>query len=335
MLGGAIGDALGAPVEFQHIEQIRQDFADAGIQEFAAIYGPAGAVTDDTQMTLFTAEGLLRARGRQHRGAAWSPTEAIHRAYMRWLHTQNVWGPLSSAQYDGWLVTQPELHSRRAPGNTCVSALRASTAWCEPADNDSKGCGAVMRVAPIGLLLENPRAAYDLACESAQITHAHASSTLASGCFAYIIAALMNGGELENVIADARAVAATEADSDEVVAAIDAALSLAASNAPSAPEAVEQLGGGWVAEEALAISLYCGIRAQSFEHALRLAVNHSGDSDSTGSMTGQLLGAAWGIGAVPERWLQAVELRDVIDRLASDLATCRAGECPDASRYPD
>lgn len=86
---------------------------------------------------------------------------------------------------------------------------------------------------------------------------------------------------------------------------------------------MESLGAGWVAEEALAISLYCALRAESFEHGVRLAVNHSGDSDSTGSMAGQLLGTAWGPEVIPARWLADLELRDVIERISGDLVAVR------------
>jgi ADP-ribosylglycohydrolase len=87
---------------------------------------------------------------------------------------------------------------------------------------------------------------------------------------------------------------------------------------------VEALGGGWVGEEALAIALYCAMVAPGFEPAIRLAVNHGGDSDSTGSLTGNLLGALHGVDVIPDRWLRALELKDVIEELAGDLASVRA-----------
>ena len=73
------------------------------------------------------------------------------------------------------------------------------------------------------------------------------------------------------------------------------------------------LGAGWIAEEALAIGLYCALVADDFEHGVRLAITHSGDSDSTGSITGQILGARYGAGVIPQRWLDRLELREVID----------------------
>lgn len=91
----------------------------------------------------------------------------------------------------------------------------------------------------------------------------------------------------------------------------------------------------WIAEEALAISLFCALRAESFEHGVLLAVNHSGDSDSTGSLTGQLLGTLWGVSVIPQRWLEQLELREVIDQVAHDLVGVAKGPADSYwNRYP-
>ncbi|MCJ7797659.1 MAG: ADP-ribosylglycohydrolase family protein, partial [Thermoleophilia bacterium] len=133
LLGGAVGDALGAPVEFMSFDQIVARFGPAGIDDYAPAYGRLGAVTDDTQMMLFTAEGLLEvapAAGRPDAAGHPDVTSAVHRAYLRWLITQD--GPtLPLSGEDGidalaGLLGVPELHSRRAPGNTCLSALRSA-----------------------------------------------------------------------------------------------------------------------------------------------------------------------------------------------------------------
>ena len=90
---------------------------------------------------------------------------------------------------------------------------------------------------------------------------------------------------------------------------------------PNQPDVIQKLGEGWVAEEALAISLYCALCAEDFEAGVVLAVNLDGDSDSTGSVTGNLLGALFGVEAIPSRWLDALELREVIYAVADVLAT--------------
>jgi len=97
------------------------------------------------------------------------------------------------------------------------------------------------------------------------------------------------------------------------------ALSQDKKNKPS-PETIEKMGGGWVGEEALEISLYCALVAEDdFEKGICLAVNHSGDSDSTGSITGNILGAMQGVSAIPNKWLNELELKDVIEEVGRDL----------------
>ncbi|HVY32298.1 MAG TPA: ADP-ribosylglycohydrolase family protein [Polyangiaceae bacterium] len=347
LLGGAVGDALGAPVEFMSLGEIRRVHGGAGILEFAPAYDHVGAVTDDTQMTLFTAEGLIRAQVRYAGRGICHPPSVIHHALLRWLHTQGETSPafpkFDDAWPDGWLVQRKELHARRAPGMTCLSALKASKQFGDEARNDSKGCGAIMRIAPIGLFVRiddhltegTAPLAFTMACESAKHTHGHVSSTLASGFFSLVIGYLLKGVPLIDAISLSKGWVERAEDSQEVMAAIDGALAMAASNVAATAETVELLGAGWVAEESLGIALFCALRAESFEHGVRLAVNHGGDSDSTGSLTGQLLGTLWGVDSIPNRWVDQVELRDVIEELARDLVGVTQGESEVwAGRYP-
>src|SRR5262245_49665760 len=127
LLGGAVGDALGAPVEFHGIDAICSKYGPAGIADYDTAYARRGAITDDTQMTLFTAEGLLRAIARQHHKGICHPSSVIHHAYVRWLHTQGERSraPFPQEKMDGWLIGVEGLHARRAPGNTCLSAIRS------------------------------------------------------------------------------------------------------------------------------------------------------------------------------------------------------------------
>ena len=136
-----------------------------------------------------------------------------------------------------------------------------------------------------------------------------------------MIERIVNGVTLPDAIELARVRLRGERGHEEVSAALDRAVALASRGSPSAKQ-VEALGGGWVAEEALAIAVYCALAAgEDFEHGVRLAVNHGGDSDSTGAIAGNLLGAALGTSAIPTRWLEAIELREVIERLGDDLVT--------------
>ena len=320
LLGGAVGDALGAPVEFLSLSQIRERFGTAGITEFAPAHGLVGGITDDTQMTLFTAEGLLRASVRwEGRGICHVPS-VVRLAYVRWLLTQGFAPhPSVTLEVDGWLSGIPALQARRAPGRTCVTALEGERfGTVEQPLNQSKGCGAVMRMAPVGLVANDP---FRLGCELAALTHGHPSGFLAAGCFARLIFGLVHGASLVDALAAARTELETHPDHSEVEEALSAAVAAAAIDLPS-PEAVERLGMGWVAEEALAIAVYCALVHQDdFAAGVRLAVNHGGDSDSTGAIAGNILGALLGVEAIPACWLEGLELREEITAVADDLLT--------------
>lgn len=315
LLGGAAGDALGAPVEFLRWERIRREFGESGIRSFVPAYGQLGAITDDTQMMLFTAEGLLRAHVRGASRGICHPPSVIHHALLRWLLTQGERTPLEVGQ-DGWLFSDRRLWSRRAPGNTCLSALRASRSFGELADNDSKGCGGVMRVAPCAFFPN----AFDNAAESARTTHGHPSGYLAAGLFADILARIWSEGI--ELAAATRASLAAHGDKpgmEETHRIIERVLALHQSGKQPSPESIERLGGGWVAEEALAIGLWCALAADSLEEGVITAVNHSGDSDSTGLIAGHFLGLIHGPEAIPQRWLEHLELRDVVEQVAWDI----------------
>lgn len=338
LLGGAVGDALGAPVEFLSWSNIRRQFGEAGIRNFVPAYGQLGAITDDTQMMLFTAEGLLRAHVRGVSKGICHPPSVIHHALLRWLLTQGERTAVEVGR-DGWLFEERRLWSRRAPGNTCMSALRASRYFGELADNDSKGCGGVMRVAPCAFFPD----AFDNAAESARTTHGHPSGYLAAGLFADILARIWREGI--TLAAATRASLAAHGETpcmEETRSIIEQVLALHAAGKQPSPESIERLGGGWVAEEALAIGLWCALAAGSLEEGVIAAVNHSGDSDSTGLIAGHFLGLIYGPDAIPQRWLEQLELCDVIEQIATDILQVPGGYSDDGSelsglvgeRYP-
>jgi ADP-ribosyl-[dinitrogen reductase] hydrolase len=339
LLGGAVGDALGAPVEFLTRAAILDQFGADGITDFAEAYGRLGAITDDTQMTMFTAEGLIRAAVRQRTKGICHPPTVVHHAYLRWLRTQGEEprsDPFSGggSEPDGWLVELEELWARRAPGNTCLAALRSGTmGTVEEPINDSKGCGGVMRAAPVGLCA--PVEPFRLGCDIAAITHGHPSGYLAAGFLAQTIATLAAGGELDKALDGAEAELRRWEGSRECLAAVDAARNAARTAEPTV-EALEALGEGWVAEGALAIAVYCAAGSGSFENGVRLAVNHGGDSDSTGAMAGNLLGAMHGLREIPASWRQRVELHADLTQLASDIHRYLFTEDSptEADRYP-
>ncbi|MFC4948364.1 ADP-ribosylglycohydrolase family protein [Pseudonocardia sp. GCM10023141] len=324
LLAGAVGDALGAPVEFLSLAQIRQQYGPAGVTELvASSYGPAGLVTDDTQMVLFTAEGLL----------APDPgdlAERLHAAYRRWLTTQRI--PLPPEGAKG-LAARPWLYAQRAPGNACLSGLQAAQRGTpsHPVNPGSKGCGTVMRAAPFGLFagLTSIDDVADAAVTGSYLTHGHPTAGIAAAAFAVIVRRLLDGRTLAQSVDTTLDQLTAFPGHEETISALRRAVDAAAAGPPS-PERLRALGEGWVAEEALAMSVYCALAhpgPDAVRAALLLAVNHDGDSDSTGSLTGNLLGALHGEAAVPPDWAATVEGRNTImglaDRLAEPAAVTR------------
>jgi ADP-ribosylglycohydrolase len=328
LLGGAIGDALGGPVEFTDGRTIVAAHPDRVRQFVAGGPGwPAGTITDDTQMTLFTVEGLIRAGVRTDRGIGFT-VAVVHHAYDRWLDTQLLPGP--SGQRDGWLQAEQWLYVRRAPGNTCLSALTTArqggdkiSQFGGQADNNSKGCGGVMRVAPFGLLPKmSTEWAFQSAADAAGYTHGHVTGKLASGALAAIINEVNQGADLNAALDTTQALLAQQPGHEETSNALARARELASGDLGRGPVTVELLGGGWIAEEALAIGVYCALaypEPDQFLDALALAVTHSGDSDSTGAICGNLLGVLHGETALPAALVFGVEGRGTILQLADDF----------------
>lgn len=327
LLGGAVGDALGYPIEFTSLDRIRATHGRHGVTGYVpGAHSALGLVSDDTQMTLFTVEALILAHEREREkgiGGAWSTL--LREAYERWLETQSK--PAPDGNTTSGLLTEPWLYSRRAPGNACLSGVAQSYApdpWLplegKPGlvNPDSKGCGTVMRSAPFGLV-NTADGAFAMAARGAQITHGHPTGYYAAGALAAIVAHLIAGDSLEGSVLRALRLLECHPAHEETSAALHQALDLAAEGSPTA-EKVESLGAGWVAEEALAIGVYSALAARDVKAALLLAVNHSGDSDSTGSICGNLLGARDGDHGLPHSWVQQVEGRARIAALADDLA---------------
>ena len=334
LLGGAVGDALGYPVEFLSWKNIQSRFGPGGIQSYDwDMETGLALISDDTQMTLFTANGILfrETRGKL-RGIASSPSSYVAELYRDWLLTQT--GKPRGADNFSWLLDVPELWHRRAPGGTCLSALSSGEQGSvKHPINDSKGCGGVMRVAPMGLRygLNMGWSREKLAREGAEIaaiTHGHSLGYIPAAVLTHMVHVAVygncsRGDTLLDAVEDAMDMAASLFGQDphwpELRTLVDRAEELAGNEAADADN-IHALGGGWVAEETLAIAIYCALRySGDFSRGVIAAVNHSGDSDSTGAVTGNILGAWLGCGAIEDKWKQNLELRNIILEMADDL----------------
>lgn len=354
LMAGAAGDALGYTVEFMSLDEIRRRYGQKGITRFELTNGKA-LISDDTQMTLFTANGILMGvtRGAM-RGVFGSFEGYVSLAYLDWYHTQTGHKRNTSlGKPYTWLRDLPEMAHRRAPGNTCLTACDAMLNHRE-VTNDSCGCGGIMRVAPMPLFIAahgfmTAEETDKTAAEIARLTHKHPLGFLPAAMLSHLILSVMDKS-VEEVRRDISTLALQSAEAvsnlypNEFVAEklfliklTQKAITLAANNC-SDTDNIRQLGEGWTGHEAWAIAVYCAIRhIDNPARAIIAAVNHDGDSDSTGSICGNIVGAIYGYDILKRHSTfcpddaeleQTLELSHIILALADDLASgCIISEC--------
>lgn len=364
LLGGAAGDALGYAIEFDREEAIAARYGSHGIRNYQLDERGLAPFSDDTQMTLYTANSLLcsLAALSAHTSsgaptaidaqassgaptssdapalapatlpspaalAAYAPAQ-MAQFYVEWMYTQV--SPYPLAEPKAWISSLPELFASRAPGVTCMNACEAMANGAK-AVNNSKGCGGIMRMAPVGLINTCPSfSGVELQCLGAQLaelTHCHELGWMPAGVFAHIVS-LLSRDEASSVREAATQALNTLPEAfpnahylGQLQELLRYTLRLADSDMPDL-EAIHALGEGWVAEEALAIGLLCSLRHEDdFAGAITSAVNHGGDSDSTGAIAGNIVGAHLGLAGIPQRYLEHLELRDTISKIADDLFT--------------
>ena len=323
-LGGAIGDALGYQCEFER-----------GIKEreFTTFADDYGLFSDDTQMMLFTANALLWGKTRATiKGIAPPAIACINYAYRDWYCTQNEL-PAPSANVS-WIDKVPAMRHRRAPGFTCLNATNTTNnaeeyGTLEHPVNQSKGCGCTMRVAPIGFFARDLKSAVQLAAETAALTHGHPLGIISTAFLGGLIYEIAHDSahkfseqlhiafEYTNQFATLHFHRQYQQDFTNIMRK---AFELSRNSFHDQAN-INELGEGWVAEEAVAIAVYCCLRHQDdFADAVIASVNHDGDSDSTGIIAGNIMGARLGIAAIPPYYLDHIEHRDLIQELATDFA---------------
>ncbi len=330
LVGGAVGDALGYEVEFMSLSSILKRFGDKGITRYVT-HNRVAEFSDDTQMTLFTLEGLMNGVIATKAGKPEEILPYIKEAYLAWYRTQTE---RPSVIEGSWISNVKALWSQRAPGNTCMGSLGNLARGIE-FKNNSKGCGGVMRVAPIGIFNGVHRNLYDyedtahLAGWAAEITHHHIASTFASALMATTIENCIQDekvGRLEfGWIIDGglslmdRYFPGHEEELGAFIELVKRALELGKSDTPER-EAIRELGEGWVGDEALAIAVFSVIRhIDSFEDCIVCAVNHDGDSDSTGAIAGNIIGAILGYSEIPQYYIDNLEIEPILVSAADDL----------------
>ncbi|MEU4081941.1 hypothetical protein DEJ45_28450 [Streptomyces venezuelae] len=318
LIGLALGDALGRPTEFIDVPRAISWY---GPWRTMTLPDPA-RVTDDTQMALAFARGIRTAMDR------------------------GVLAPLRLVQpvRDEFVDWYRSPENNRAPGRTCMVAcqhLTLDTAWQDASQLGSKGCGANMRVTPVGLvpgLSDEQRAG--AAQLQAALTHGHPTALAASDLTARAVHLLAQGVEPAGLVGQLRSYAYenrshyhenwlgdlwtrsqdpsaehfAERGWDECLAVLER-LDAVQRTADPELDPCAYTGDGWIAEEALATGLLCFLRfPEEPLTVLRRAACTRGDSDSIAALAGAFAGAHLGADAWPKEWEERIEYR-------SDLLT--------------
>lgn len=341
LTGGAAGDALGYAVEFMGENELFGKYGKGGIRAYSLdSVSKKALISDDTQMTLFAAEAIIKWFSAQANGGADDSLRSYAlQSHLDWLDTQESTFERPGKQFfPHGLMAERRMFACRAPGITCLSALHKRRNQKQTADsfiadkiNNSKGCGGVMRVAPVGMLKYGEiRQIDNEGAEFAAITHSHSLGYMPAALLTHIIHSILYsdaGNTLQDIVEDALDAVAglfrDDAHIGELVEIIRLAIELSDNDARDLDN-IHRLGEGWVAEEALAIAIYCCLRyPYDFSQCIITAVNHKGDSDSTGAIAGNIIGAYLGYDEIEEKWKEDLELSDVIlgvaDHLYSEL----------------
>ena len=341
LTGGAAGDALGYAVEFMGENELFGKYGKGGIRAYSLdSVSKKALISDDTQMTLFAAEAIIKWLSAQANGGADDSLRSYAlQSHLDWLDTQeSIFERAGKQFFPHGLMAERRMFACRAPGITCLSALYKRRNQKQTADsfiadkiNNSKGCGGVMRVAPVGMLKYGEiRQIDNEGAEFAAITHSHSLGYMPAALLTHIIHSILYsdaGNTLQDIVEDALDAVAglfrDDAHIGELVEIIRLAIELSDNDARDLDN-IHRLGEGWVAEEALAIAIYCCLRyPYDFSQCIITAVNHKGDSDSTGAIAGNIIGAYLGYDEIEEKWKEDLELSDVIlgvaDHLYSEL----------------
>ena len=183
-----------------------------------------------------------------------------------------------------------------------------------------------MRVAPVGLFF--PQGAYEIGCLSAKITHGHIDGYSPAGFLAEMVSQMVHHNL--SIMGSIEATLPHLNTTSNTYRLIQKALRYANEGSTDFHDRISMIGEGWTGDEALAIAIYCALVADDdFELGLLAAVNHGGDTDSTGAIYGNIIGAS-GV-KIPSKWIDDLELSDLIKGYALklyDVAKRRAGEEP-------
>lgn len=317
MIGAALGDAVGRPVECISIDKIRDIYGRKGVTDIQTVNGIA-TITEDTQLAFFTADGLIKSALKNGNDDVMPDMRDVYASYQDWLKTQI--GAFKPSK-NGWVSNIPELHNKRGQRLVCESALAyGMPGSIEFPINDAKGADGVMRTAPVGLkYYKDPELAFEAGARCVSLTNGSPDAYLPAGLYSAIVANIIQGKDMAEAVEDAMNILKKYKHHETTFKLVDKAGDL--SDSHMIPRtAINKIGAGWNADEAIAIGVYCALKSrEDFKTAVLTAVNHSGDSDTTGGIAGGLVGAYLGEEKIPDDWKYQLELCFELDELSKDL----------------
>ena len=269
-------------------------------------------------MSLFTIKGLLKSLEYNNNLNEEPIYKVIYDAYQDWYKTQTTEAPMLKGSD---IFNRVELYSRRGPGTTCLSSLKSKKmGTIDLPTNNSPTNGAVMKVAPVGLIYSSsPELSFKIGMNIGVMTHGNEGAYLPAGFLSSFIAYLQQGKTLEESLDASIKILKGMQKHEHFLSLIEKAKKLANSDTPTT-EAIEQIGAGFRGDEALAISLYSALKnPKSFKRAITTSINHSGDSDTTGAITGNIMGSLLGSSSINRSWKDNIELNDLLYKCSSDL----------------
>lgn len=324
LLGGAVGDALGAPYDGQTLGEVQRSRRPESLPEgshrplrYLPVAGRVGANTDAAQLLLFTAEGLLRAHARRRAGGHqdWvhdDALSAVHRAYLRWLDTQRTEGP--PPRPDGWLSGEKALYARRTRDPVTARVLRSGLKGRLDAPiNNARDASVLLRAAPVAMASWTP---WSLARDVAALTHMHTHAAHATAAFAVILQKCLVGTSLDDAVESAWR-QATDAGDTTVAQRMEQALEAGDTREPT-PAHAEEARGDDDALGALCLAIFAVASTSDSPAALQVAISPGGSASRAGAAAG-LLSGALRADPLPDILLEPLELRGIATTVANDL----------------
>lgn len=321
LYGLAVGDQFASTFEFISANQISEHLGKLRLNTYAE----GSCATDDTQMSIFTLEALIHAFYEKKSPDVSDFQRHLSIAYHRWLLTQGRFNLYHFWHSDGIpssVALYKVMHNVRMPGINTINALERSSSYKECAPNDSNGNGAIMRVAPIGLVaaLKNlsDEVTFEIGAASASITHGHRTAHLSAGYLCTLIKHLVLGKTLANAMEIADSTLQKHDGHQDISGILQLAVGLCKNNTQHIRN-IHSIGGGWQTHDCLAIAIYSCIFATNFMDAISTASTHDGDSDTVACVTGAIAGIIFGFNGIPFKYVRDLELYDVLKLFQGNL----------------